>query len=92
MASFEERMDQLEAVVERLERGELPLEESVALFEQGMKLSESCRKDLESAEGRIQVLVKEGRGEMKAAELDLEDEDLEEGDLDGEEEDNGGGE
>jgi exodeoxyribonuclease VII small subunit len=72
MASFEEKMQKLETVVDRLERGELPLEESVKLFEEGMKLSESCRKELEVAEGRIQVLVDQGRGQMKAADLELE--------------------
>jgi exodeoxyribonuclease VII small subunit len=72
MASFEEKMQKLETVVDRLERGELPLEESVKLFEEGMKLSESCRKELEVAEGRIQVLVDQGRGQMKAADLEIE--------------------
>ncbi len=57
MASFEEQLTALEKVVERLERGELSLDESVRLFEEGMKLSEACKVELESAEGRIQVLV-----------------------------------
>lgn len=72
MASFEEQLTALEGVVERLERGELSLEESVRLFEEGVKLSEACKKELEAAEGKIQVLVERGR-EMVAADLDLED-------------------
>ena len=44
-------------VVERLERGELSLDESVQLFEEGMRLSNACKKELDAAEGRIQMLV-----------------------------------
>ena len=77
MASFEEQLTALESVVERLERGELTLDESVRLFEEGVKLSEACKKELETAEGRIQVLVERGRG-LVAVDLDVE-EDVEEG-------------
>ena len=71
MAGFEEDLTQLEAVVQRLERGELTLDESVRLFEAGMKLSETCRAELEKAEGRIQVLVEGKGGRMRAAEFEL---------------------
>ena len=82
MASFEEQLTALEKVVERLERGELSLDESVRLFEEGMKLSEACKVQLESAEGKIQVLVDGAKGAMKARDLDVamnidEDEDEE---------------
>jgi exodeoxyribonuclease VII small subunit len=70
MASFEEQLMALESVVERLEQGELSLEESVRLFEEGMKLSDACKKELEAAEGKIQLLVDRGRGGMKAVDLD----------------------
>ena len=76
MASFEEQLTALESVVERLERGELTLDESVRLFEEGVKLSEACKKELETAEGRIQVLVERGRA-LVAVDLDVE-EDVEE--------------
>ena len=72
MASFEEQLTALEKVVERLERGELSLDESVRLFEEGMKLSEACKVQLESAEGKIQVLVDVAKGAMKARDLDVE--------------------
>ena len=72
MASFEEQLTALESVVERLERGELTLDESVRLFEEGVKLSEACKKELETAEGRIQVLVERGRA-LVAVDLDVED-------------------
>jgi exodeoxyribonuclease VII small subunit len=72
MAGFEEDLMQLESVVKRLERGELTLDESVRLFEQGMKLSQACRDELEKSEGRIQVLVEGKGGKMQPAELELE--------------------
>ncbi len=72
MANFEEQLTQLETVVERLERGDLSLDESVRLFEDGMKLSSACKQELEQAEGRIQVLVESKGGKMKPADLELE--------------------
>jgi exodeoxyribonuclease VII small subunit len=63
----------LESVVERLEQGELSLEESVRLFEEGMKLSNACKKELEAAEGKVQLLVDRGNGVMKTVELDMEE-------------------
>jgi len=76
MASFEEKLSSLETVVERLERGELSLDDSVRLFEQGVLLSNSCKAELEKAEGRIQVLVETAGGGVQAAELDVEDEEF----------------
>ena len=73
MATFEDRLAALEAVVERLERGELSLDESVRLFEEGVQLSNACKGELETAEGRIQVLVEGRGGTMQIAELELED-------------------
>jgi exodeoxyribonuclease VII small subunit len=64
----------LESVVERLERGDLSLEDSVRLFEEGMKLSDACKRELEKAEGKIQVLVDRGRSGMKVVDFDLKDE------------------
>lgn len=72
MAKFEESLTALESVVERLERGELSLEESVRLFEEGVKLSEACKKELEAAEGRVQLLVERGR-EMVATDLKVDE-------------------
>ena len=60
--SFETCLDELEKVVKELEAGDLPLERSIELFERGMGLSESCRKQLEAAETRVDMLLrKEGR-------------------------------
>ncbi|MGA2438492.1 MAG: exodeoxyribonuclease VII small subunit [Acidobacteriaceae bacterium] len=71
MANFEEHLTQLEKVVEKLERGDLTLDESVRLFEDGMKLSTACKRELEQAEGRIQVLVEGKAGKMQPADLEL---------------------
>jgi exodeoxyribonuclease VII small subunit len=84
MASFEERLTSLEAVVERLERGDLTLDESVRLFEEGVHLSNACKLELEKAEGRIQVLVETQGGGVQVAEMDVEDEDIEDDEEDDE--------
>lgn len=65
MATFEESLKKLESVVTQLERGELPLEESVKLFEEGMQLSIDCKKQLEDAEGKVEILIKQRDGSMK---------------------------
>ncbi len=75
MAKFEDKLTALEAVVERLERGELTLEDSVRLFEEGIHLSNACKLELEKAEGRIQVLVETQGGGVQVAEMDAEEED-----------------
>ncbi|MEZ5351168.1 MAG: exodeoxyribonuclease VII small subunit [Bryobacteraceae bacterium] len=59
--AFEQNLDALEGVVKRLEAGDLPLEEALALFERGMTLSDACRKQIEEAETRVEVLMKRGR-------------------------------
>jgi len=61
--TFEQALQQLESVVQRLERGELPLEESLRLYEEGIRLSRLCHGKLEEAEGRIEMLLKDARGE-----------------------------
>jgi exodeoxyribonuclease VII small subunit len=61
---FEEALTRLEAVVNRLESGELPLEESLRLFEEGVHLTKVCTHRLEEAERRITILLKNERGEI----------------------------
>ena len=74
MASFEEQLAELEKVVDQLERGDLPLEDSVSLFERGMQLSEACKAQLTGAEGRIQVLLNpRERGPVRMEDLAIED-------------------
>ncbi len=81
MASFEEQLTELEKIVEQMERGELSLEDSVGLFERGMRLSEGCKEQLASAESRIQVLINpRERGPVRTEALAVEDDDAEHGD------------
>jgi len=62
VTSFETCLDELEKVVKELESGDLSLERSLELFERGMGLSDTCRKQLEEAETRVEMLIrKEGR-------------------------------
>jgi exodeoxyribonuclease VII small subunit len=56
--TFEKGLERLEKIVQELERGDLPLERSLELFEEGMKLSGNCRKQLEEAENKVEILVK----------------------------------
>lgn len=64
MPRFEECLQRLEVVVREMERGELSLEDSLKLFEEGVTLSGSCRKELEEAEGKVEILLKQN-GQMR---------------------------
>lgn len=70
---FEEALKELEGVVERLEQGDLPLEEALRLFEQGVRLSRLCHAKLNEAQRRVEILLREG-GEMTARPFEVEDE------------------
>ncbi len=74
MATFEEKLTALESVVDRLERGELTLDESVRLFEEGIHLSTACKSELESAESKIQLLVNPESSRSRTTDLLLETE------------------
>ena len=60
--NFEGQLASLERIVRELERGDLPLEQSLELFEQGVKLSRECQERLNEAERRIEVLLRGGDG------------------------------
>jgi len=70
--SFENALDRLEKIVKELENGDLPLERSIELFEAGMQLSETCRKQLSDAESRVEVLLKR-QGKVQAVPFELEE-------------------
>jgi len=77
--SFEGALEQLETTVGRLEEGEMPLEEALALFEKGVVLSRQCTETLEAAEKRIEILVAEEGGpsdEWASEPFEDEDEEL----------------
>ena len=67
--SFEASLAELEKIVGQLENGDLPLEESLKLFETGVKLSRECRERLTDAERRIEILMKDGNGRINLAEF-----------------------
>jgi exodeoxyribonuclease VII small subunit len=67
MPTFEDSLKKLETIVEQLEKGDLPLEESLKLFEQGVDLSAICKKELDEAEGKVQTLIKQRDGSLKTA-------------------------
>jgi exodeoxyribonuclease VII small subunit len=60
--TFEASLEALEEIVRKLERGELPLEKSLELFEQGIRLSRECQERLSQAERRIEVLLRDQQG------------------------------
>ncbi|MBP1909344.1 exodeoxyribonuclease VII small subunit [Methanolobus bombayensis] len=62
--SFEESLEELESLVEMLERGQLTLDESLELFERGMKLARICNQKLSKAERKIEILIEEN-GNLK---------------------------
>ena len=62
--SFETSLAELEQIVTKLEDGDLPLEESLELFEKGIKLSRECRERLTKAERRIEILMKGVDGDI----------------------------
>ena len=67
--TFESSLAELEKIVEQLETGVLPLEESLKLFETGVKLSRVCRDRLSAAERRIEMLMKDGNGNLSLTDL-----------------------
>lgn len=58
--TFEARLEELERIVKELEKGDLPLEQSLTLFENGMRISADCKRQLEEAETRVEILMKKG--------------------------------
>ncbi len=71
--SFETSLKELEKIVRGLEEGDLSLEESLKLFENGVKLSRECQERLNQAERRIEVLLKDGDGNPVLQSLQPED-------------------
>jgi exodeoxyribonuclease VII small subunit len=75
MPDFEASLAELEAIVQRLEQGELPLEESLRQFERGVALTRGCQKALRQAEQKIRVLAKGTDGELVEQDFDAPEED-----------------
>ncbi len=65
--TFEASLEALEQIVQQLESGDLPLEKSLELFEQGVRLSRECQERLSQAERRIEVLLRDNQGRPVAS-------------------------
>lgn len=72
--SFEKALGELEDIVEKLEKGGLALNESLTLFEKGVKLARFLRTELEKAEKKIDILLKDEKGKVKEKPFELEEE------------------
>ncbi|MFO1518221.1 MAG: exodeoxyribonuclease VII small subunit [bacterium] len=62
---FEGALQKLEEIVKKLEEGDLPLDQSLKVFEEGMGLAQFCEKSLNEAEGKVEKLMTDTRGERK---------------------------
>jgi exodeoxyribonuclease VII small subunit len=71
--TFETQLGALERIVRELERGDLPLEDSLKLFEEGVRLSRECQDRLNQAERRIEVLLRDGEGRPVLSAFEEED-------------------
>jgi exodeoxyribonuclease VII small subunit len=67
---FEEALNKLEKIVSKLEKGDIPLEESLKLFEEGIRLSRLCNQKLDEAEKRVEVLLKDREGVLRPQPFD----------------------
>ncbi|MFW6123917.1 MAG: exodeoxyribonuclease VII small subunit [Acidobacteriota bacterium] len=86
--NFEKALKDLESTVEKLEQGNLSLDESLKLFEKGVKLAKFLRKELEKAEKKVEILLKDEEGKAAAEPFEVEKNDHDEE----EDPDNGGNE
>lgn len=71
---FEKALERLEVIVTELERGELSLDDSLKIFEEGVKLSKTCLKMLDEAERKVEILVKDKDGRKRLQAFSVEDE------------------
>jgi exodeoxyribonuclease VII small subunit len=71
---FEAALARLEEIVQELEKGDLPLEQSLKLFEEGIKLSRICNSRLEEAERKVEILLKDKAGNVTAQPFEEEGE------------------
>jgi exodeoxyribonuclease VII small subunit len=74
---FEKNLARLDAIVHELEDTDIPLDKALVLYEEGMKLSEFCHKQLEEAEGRVEIMTRKVGGKMVAEPFPTEETDAE---------------
>jgi len=90
--NFEKALKDLETTVERLEQGDLSLDESLKLFEKGIKLAKFLRKELEKAEKKVEILLKDEKGHVSVESFEIKDKEPQPSEEDKEEEDPDDGE
>lgn len=76
-SKFEDALARLEMIVGQLEKGDLPMEESLKIFEEGVRLSKNCLKMLEEAERKVEILLQDKDGRKRPKPFDLGKEDRE---------------
>ncbi len=74
IVTFETALERLENAVEKLEEGSLPLQEALSTFEDGVRWSKECHRILQKAEERIEIILKNEKGEYETTKFVLEDE------------------
>jgi len=67
---FEDALNKLEKIVSKLEEGDIPLEESLKLFEEGIRLSRFCNQKLDEAEKKVEILLKDKNGTLRPRPFD----------------------
>lgn len=77
---FEDALARLEKIVAELEKGDLPLDDSLKIFEEGIKLSKNCLKMLDDAEKKIEIMVQEKDGKKRLRAFSLDDDEPNQGD------------
>jgi exodeoxyribonuclease VII small subunit len=73
--NFEEALRKLEAIVAKMEEGDLPLEESLKAFEEGVKLAKLCTKKLDEAERKVEKLIRDQAGKLQTTPFSEEEDD-----------------
>ena len=71
--TFEKALAELEQIVAKLEKGGISLNESLALFEKGVKMSRFLKGELDKAERKVEILLKDEKGNLRAEEFDTEE-------------------
>jgi len=79
-SKFENALGRLEKIVGDLEKGELPLEDALKVFEEGVRLSKNCLKMLEEAEHKVEILLKDRQGKKRLRRFENEANENEQGD------------
>jgi len=68
--SFEQALEELESIVEKLERGDAPLEESIKIYQRGAQLKQHCESKLKNAQLKVEKIVLDGQGKASTEALD----------------------